>query len=356
MHILRIDSRLLQFAIRKKIRVKRLPELIERMSQLLQEGYTFADCITMLLPYHVKDFKYWQELIDSCFQKGQGVTVILRQLGVKPQFLIAIQLAEATGHLANTLQIVAQQMVFREKIKMRFIKILLYPILLFIFIISLFTAFRLYFLPTIEQMLHSRTTQVENSTVQWTKFFLHVPDYFIILAFCLSVIAIVALIYIRQKRVDLQLAILLKIPILRYFWTLIITRQFARSLGDLLVSGMSLQQSLLYLEQQELQPQLAYIAKRIGKRIIYGDSLAHTILLIGFFFPRFEQFIDHGEKSGLLGRELLIYADLLDQKLENIIQSTMQLIQPILFLVIAACIIAAYLSILLPMYKMLEVI
>ncbi|WP_161956380.1 competence type IV pilus assembly protein ComGB [Metasolibacillus fluoroglycofenilyticus] len=356
MHVSRINHRFMQCAIRPKFQVKRLPELIERMSQLLQEGYTFADCITMLLPYHVKDCAYWQELVDDCFQKGQSVTFILRQLGVKSRFLIAIQLAEATGQLANTLQIIAQQMRFQEKMKLRFTKILLYPALLFTFIISLFIAFRLYFLPTIEQMLYSRTIKTENTTIQWTRFFLHVPDYIIISAFCLIVITVIASIYIRHKRVDLQLYILLKIPILSYFWTLLMTRRFARSLGDLLVSGMSLQQSLHYLEQQDLQPQLSYIAKRIGARIIYGDSLAQTVLLIGFFLPRFEQFIEHGEKSGLLGRELLIYAELLDQKLENIIHNTMQLIQPILFLIIAACIIAAYLSILLPMYKMLEVI
>ncbi|WP_107841697.1 competence type IV pilus assembly protein ComGB [Metasolibacillus meyeri] len=356
MQTLRIHNSLVKFAIRKRIRVKRLPELITRMSQLLQEGYTFHDCMTMLLPYHVKDYDYWQKLIDSCFQKGQSVTFILRQLGVRPQFLIAIQLAETTGQLADTLQVVAQQMVFQEKMKQRFTKILIYPILLFTFIISLFIAFRLYFLPTIEQMLHSRTTKAENSTIQWTKFFLHVPDYFIIFACCLLTIIVIILIYIRRKRVDLQLYILMKIPILRYLWRLLMTRQFARSLGDLLVSGMSLQQSLFYLEQQQLQPQLAYMARCIHERIIYGDSLARTILLIGFFFPRFEQFVDHGEKSGLLGRELLIYAELLDQKLENTMQNAMQLIQPILFLVIATCIIAAYLSILLPMYKMLEVI
>lgn len=356
MHILRIHNRIAQLITHRKIKVKRLPELIERISQLLVEGYTFHDCITMLLPYHVSDYQHWQEQIDSCFQQGQSVTQILRQLGVKARFLLAIQLAETTGQLANTLQIVAQQMSFQEKMKLRFTKVLLYPILLFIFIIALFIAFRLYFLPTIEQLLHSRVTRTENSTIQLAKFFLHVPDYFIVLAFFVAVLMIFMAIYIRRKRIDLQLSIVMKIPILRYFWRLLMTRQFARSLGDLLISGMSLQQALTYLEQQKLQRQLAYIAQCIHKRIIYGDSLARTIVLIGLFFPRFEQFIDHGEKSGLLGRELLIYAELLDQKIENIVQGALQLIQPILFLAIAACIIAAYLSILLPMYKMLDVI
>lgn len=341
---------------RRQIHVKQLPDFFSRMSTLLEEGYTFADCIAMLLPYHVHNYTYWEELIHTSFHNGAGPTSIFELLGVKKQYLVAIQLAETTGQLANTLQIVAQQMSFHEKIKSRLTKLLLYPSLLFMFLGALFIAFRLYFLPNIEQMVYFRPSTEEVSTVQWTKFFLHVPDYFIALLLCVLTICIAAFYFIQRKRVDIQLKLILKLPLLSYCWRIIITRQFARSLGNLLVTGMSLQHSLEYLKEQTFQRHLAYVALIIENRIKFGDSLAGSVKAISFFFPRFEQFVDHGEKSGLLGRELLIYAELLDEKFETLLQSATLFIQPILFIVIAICVIAAYLSILLPMYQLLDIV
>lgn len=356
MLVSRTHSKAIVYFPRRTPTVRRLPELIQRMSQLLHEGYTFANCLTMLMPYYVKDFEYWHTVIHDCFQQGQSATTILQKFGVKPQYLVAIQLAENSGRLAETLQTISQQMIFHEKIKNQFMKILLYPALLFSFIISLFIAFRLYYLPTVEQLLFSRTVETKSGTMQWTKWLLHVPDYFIIFALVCVMFIVITFFYVKRKRVDLQVYFLIKTPIIRYFWRLIITRQFARSLGDLLTSGMSLQQSLEYLKEQEYQQHLSFIAHKVHERLIYGDSLPQVVILLNYFHPRFEQFIHHGEVSGLLARELIIYSELLDGKLQNMIHMTMKFIQPLLFLVIASCIIAAYLSILLPMYKMLDVI
>ncbi len=341
---------------RRQIHVKQLPDFFFRMSTLLEEGYTFADCIAMLLPYHVQNYKYWEELVYTSFRNGAGPTSILELFGVKKHYLVAIQLAETTGQLASTLRIVAQQMTFQEKMKSRLTKLLLYPALLFIFIGALFIAFRLYFLPNIEQMVYFRSPSEEASSVQWTKIFLHVPDFFIVLILCVLTLCVALFIYIQRKRVDIQLKLLFKVPFLGHFWRILLTRQFARSLGNLLVTGMSLQHSLNYLKSQTFQTQLAYVASIIENRIMFGDSLANSVKAVSFFFSRFEQFVDHGEKSGLLGRELLIYAELLDEKFETIVHSATLFIQPLLFLIIAICVIAAYLSILLPMYQLLDIV
>ncbi|MEO4052398.1 competence type IV pilus assembly protein ComGB [Solibacillus sp. CAU 1738] len=341
---------------RRQIQVRQLPDFFLRMSTLLEEGYTFADCIAMLLPYHVKNYTYWEELIYNAFRDGAGPTKIFQLFGVDRQFLVAIQLAETTGLLASTLRVVAHQMEFQENMKTRLIKLLMYPILLFIFLGGLFIAFRLYFLPNIEQMVYSRTPTEKASSIQWTKFFLHVPDYFVVIFVCAVAMIVGGFLYIQRKRVDIQLHLLFRLPLIGYCWRLVLTRQFARSLGNLLVTGMSLQQSLEQLKEQMIQSQLAYVASVIERRIIFGDSLANSVKALSFFFPHFEQFIDHGEKSGLLGRELLIYAELLDEKLETILKSATLFVQPILFLVIAICVIAAYLSILLPMYQLLDIV
>lgn len=344
------------FQRKERIQVVQFPQLLIRTSTLLKEGYTFAECIEMLIPYHLKNYSKWSTVIDQAFQDGAGPTKIFECLGMKRQYLLSIDLAEMTGNLSQTLYVVANQMQFAHETKNRIIKSLIYPTCLFILIVGLFIAFRLKFLPNIQQMMYSRAGYSETSSIQWSKFFLHMPDYIITLSVGIVILLVLMGIYVSRKRIDLQLAILLKIPFIRYYWRLIITKQFARTLGELLLTGFSLQAALEHLMNQSHQKQIAYIASTIQQRVIYGDTLAQSVLLSDFFYPKFNHFIAHGEQSGLLGRELMLYVELLDSKLQNIIKMITKTVQPMLFIIIAVCIVAAYLSILLPMYNMLDIL
>lgn len=339
---------------RRQLTVSHLPDFLKRMSILLGEGYSFADCIEMLLPYHVKKYSYYEERIQKVLKDGGGSVRIMKLFGLEQQYLVAIELAEVTGDLRGTLSQIADQIHFHAETKKKLVKVLTYPTVLFVSLIGLFLVFRTYFLPNMSSMVSSRAQGEKTTSIEWATFFLHMPDYFVALGVVL-VAGIVGLwLYIQRKRVDLQLNILFKIPLIGHFWRLLLTRQFARSLGSLLRTGVSLQQALEYLKSQPHQKQLAYVAERIQLRVIYGESLQASIFLCGYFYPRFEQFVAHGEASGLLGRELILYSELLDARLQMIVQTLLVFIQPLMFIVIAACVVAAYLSILIPMYSLLD--
>ncbi len=341
---------------KRKMRVQQLPYFLSRTSTLLKEGYTFAECVDMLLPYHVKEYSLWTSVFQQDFEEGAGATVIFQRLGVKKQYLISIELAEESGTLADTLQIVAAQLTFAEQFKQQVQKLLLYPCALFAGIIILFVMFRIKFLPSIQQMMHTRIGNEPAAGIEWSKFFMHTPDYFIIGLLLAAGLGSAFMLYISRKNMAIQLAILLKIPFVRYYYRLKLTRQFARMLGELLLTGFTLQNALEVLMKQPHQPQLSYIARTIQQRVVYGDTLEQAVVLSDFFYSNFHHFIAHGEQSGLLGREMILYAELLEDKIQHMLKTSTKIVQPLLFLVIAVCIVAAYLTILLPMYNMLDVI
>lgn len=339
-----------------KLQVSQLPYFISRTSTLLKEGYTFAECIDMLLPYHVKNYEQWVPIFHQDFHNGTTATTIFKRLGVRSQYLLSIELAEASGTLPDTLQLVSEQLHFSQSFKEQIRKLLVYPLGLFIGLIGLFAAFRLKFLPSIQQMMHTRVGDEKATGIEWSKFFVHTPDY---IMFCVVFVLLVIagfLFYMSKKRIDVQVKILLKIPFLQYYWRLALTRQFSRMLGELLRTGFSLQDALELMKKQQHQKQLSYIAAVIHQRVMFGDTLAEAVIVSHLFYTNFEQFIAHGERSGLLGRELILYAELLEDRVQNILSAGAKIVQPLLFIVIAICIIAAYLSILLPMYNMLDVI
>lgn len=340
--------------LQKKEKVKELPSLLDRLGTLLNEGYTFSDAIHLLLPFHVDDVEHFRNKINKKLRNGVNVVDILQCLSLPKHYLIAINIAEENGDLASALQNISKQMAFNVEMTKKLRRLLAYPVVLFIFISSIFIAFRTYFLPNIEQIIQSRTTS-EEEVVSMTKIFLHLPDGIAILFILVVLGALGFTLFIRNRSVEKQLIMILKLPLIRYFYKLQITRQFARYLGSLLDGGFSIQHALNILQHQQFNQHLSYICSKIEKRIIYGDSLEQAIIVTSYFFSKFEVFVHHGEKSGHLGKELLIYCELLDEKLQSYIRTAIGIIQPTLFIIIAVCIIAAYLSVLMPMYSLIEI-
>ena len=352
LHRVKISASLLK----KKNKVRELPSFLHRLSTLLNEGYTFSESVEMLLPYHVEDSEVWKALIEEKLRNGEGVIDILQSFSIPRHFLVAIKISEESGKLAQSLQTISQQLDFSEKMRKKIVNLLSYPVFLSIFLMGIFFAFRTYFLPNITQILNTRTNASDSGTVSMSSFFLRLPDLLFLILISVICLVTATIIYIKRQDVQKQIQLSLKIPILNYFYKLYLTNQLAKTMGDLLIGGFSLQQALTILQNQQLNKTLAYVSKEIEGQVIFGESLSTAVLKLGWFPSEFEEFIKHGEKSGYLGRQLLIYSELIDEKMQFFMKRTVSIIQPLFFLIIAISIIAAYLSILLPMYELIEII
>lgn len=341
---------------KQKIKIKDASTFIHRMSVLLGEGYSFAESIVMLLPHHVDDIGHVQGVVQEKLRNGEGVMGVMSALGIPNHALVSIAIAEQNGHLQEALIGVAKHMKFAENMQGRLKKLMYYPVAMFLFLFVLFGVFRTYFFPNIERMILSRGGEVGEGSLEISRFFLYAPDYGVFLLVLLVMGVFVFYHVLRRQPVYKQIAIQLNIPIWRGYFRLNMTRTFSKYLGNLLLSGFSLQSSLQVLQQQSLQPSLQYCAEQVTKRVVHGDPLTQVIEHLLFFQKGFAVFIEHGEKSGYLGRELVLYSELLDERFEDKIQRLMVIIQPAFFVVIALCIIAAYLSMLLPIYSMIELV
>ncbi|HWL22898.1 MAG TPA: competence type IV pilus assembly protein ComGB [Ureibacillus sp.] len=344
-----------RYVPRKKEKIKQLPSLLDRISTLLSEGYTFSDSIHMLLPYHVDNHQYWHRIVEEKLRNGENIITIFKSFSIPEHYLISIQIAEANGDLAKTLRMIGKQMDFHEKMKKKLSKILIYPVFLILFLISIFVGFRTYFMPNIEQIVNSRTPS-SDSTFAVSNIIVYFPEITILSLLIITILVILIFLLIKKQSITYQMKIFTTMPIIRYFFKMHLTKQFSRIIGSLLIGGFSLQQTLEILKEQRLNKYLEFVAVNIEKRIIFGDSLSIAVQTSGYFFPKFQEFIRHGEKSGYLGREMIIYSDLLDEKQQSLLKTAITFVQPLFFIIIALSIIAAYLSILLPMYNIIEII
>ncbi|MFJ7888380.1 competence type IV pilus assembly protein ComGB [Lysinibacillus xylanilyticus] len=337
-------------------RIKEQAHFFSRLSVLMQEGYLFSQAISILLPHHIGAHEEMQKLVNEKLRQGVGVSGVFEALQVPNQHLVAITIAENNGHMIETLKGVAKQMALSESTKKKLMKLLLYPVVLIIFLMLLFLVFRTIFFPNLEKMVTSRTTGTEETSIALSKVLLHFPDALIVVSIAVICSILIFHLYLKRLPIAHRLNIILNTPLIRIYIRMSLTRQFAAYLGSLLQSGFSLQASLQILEEQRLQPFLQYMARCIKERVVFGDTLTQAVHLMTVWQKDFSTFVEHGEQSGYLGKELVLYSELLTEKQEQLLYKILAFVQPTFFIIIAMCIVAAYVSLLLPIYHMIELV
>lgn len=128
--------------------------------------------------------------------------------------------------------------------------------------------------------------------------------------------------------------------------------RFARTLGTLLKSGVSLLPALKIVENTIGNRVLAAQVARVGEETRGGDSLAAPLRKLGIFPRSIVHMIGVGEESGRLDEMLLKVAAIEERRLRARTKTLISLLAPLLILVVGAMVGFMVISILLPIFKM----
>jgi type IV pilus assembly protein PilC len=128
--------------------------------------------------------------------------------------------------------------------------------------------------------------------------------------------------------------------------------RFARTLGTLEVSGVSL---LPALEIVRNTVGNRHVAERIGQvteETRGGDSLAAPLRKLELFPVAMVQMIAVGEETGRLGPMLVKVAGIQERMVRNRSRTLISLLAPVLILVVGAVVGFIVISLLLPIFRM----
>ena len=338
----------------KKEKFQNRPVFLERLSVLLTEGYTFHDAVTLLVPHHLKDYNPVLEAMNKDFKKGFGVTHILASFGFSSGTLLPIAIAEVDGRVAQALRGMAVRMRKAEEKRKKLKNLLIYPVVLFILIAALLMAFRRYFLPNMEALAISRKGQGGGFVSSLPSLVTRIPDFIISMVLVSALLTVLCTIIYKKFAPATKIRVLMSIPVASTFFSIVKTRDFSSEIGGLLQSGLSLQNALDVLIDQNLDLVLSEITKNVKEQVVFGDSLHTAISRTEGLMDQLAAFAKHGEDSGYLPKELQIYSEHLSEAIDEKLAKALALLQPVLFSIIAICILAAYLALLLPVYGMMD--
>jgi type II secretory pathway component PulF len=144
----------------------------------------------------------------------------------------------------------------------------------------------------------------------------------------------------------------LKLPFIGPVFRSAALGRFARTLGTLVKSGVSLLPALKIVEHTIGNRIMAAQIARVAEETRGGDSLAAPLRKLGIFPRTVVQMIDVGEESGKLDEMLLKVAAIEERQMRARTKTLISLLAPLLILIVGAMIGFMVIAILLPIFKM----
>ena len=143
----------------------------------------------------------------------------------------------------------------------------------------------------------------------------------------------------------------LRLPVIGSVFRMAALGRFARTLGTLARSGVSLLPALKIVESTIGNRVLAKQIARVSEETRGGDSLAAPLRKLNLFPKTVVQMIDVGEESGTLDDMLLKVAEIEGRQMRARTRVLISLLAPVLILVVGALVGFIVIALLLPIFK-----
>jgi type II secretory pathway component PulF len=159
--------------------------------------------------------------------------------------------------------------------------------------------------------------------------------------------------FLRQPQgAELWDRVRLRLPVIGGVFQAAALGRFARTLGTLARSGVSLLPALKIVETTIGNRILARQIAEVSEETRGGHSLATPLRKLGIFPATVVQMIDVGEESGRLDEMLLKVADIEERHMRARIRTLISLLGPVLIVAVGALVGFMVIAILLPIFRM----
>ncbi|XJS11388.1 competence type IV pilus assembly protein ComGB [Aerococcaceae bacterium WGS1372] len=348
--IVRITKNL-KFSKKLKIPNNLQAYFLKTMSELLAQGFSMHQSLEFM-PALLKKQKAEISYILSVLESGESFESSLRGLGFSNSIIAQIFYGQRQGRFIEAIDRSSKQLYQAQEYKNKLVKIIIYPLALFIGLVAMLFSIRAFLLPQITSFISQEVYERELLVRILVGFFTYLPQIFgIFLAVCFIIYGVVDLYLLKQSEFK-RYQLLVKIPIfshwVRNYATYIITRE----LGQFFLSGYSIQQVLQVLIDYPIDPFLTEIAKLIQEEMLKGIDLSVVLSDLAIFTEDLPLVIYQGELTSQSGQKCQIYSQKVYTDLMEDIQRKIRYVQPILFIFIALLVMAMYLMMMLPMLTM----
>jgi len=268
-------------------------------------------------------------------------------------YVSMVRVGEEAGALPKVMADLADLMEHEDELRAEVVGAVSYPVFVLCFGFVTVGVLLTVVMPKLFSMLTEMATALPLPTIILLRASGFIQDYWIPLA-VLGVGAFAGLRwYLRSpKGAERWDGLKLDLPVLGGIYRAAALSRFARTLGTLARSGVSILPALKIVESTIGNRVLGKLIAQVAEETRGGDSLAAPLRKLNVFPKTVVQMISVGEESGMLPEMLLKVADIEERHMRSHTKTLISLLAPALILVVGALVGFMVIALLLPIFNM----
>jgi general secretion pathway protein F/type IV pilus assembly protein PilC len=289
---------------------------------------------------------------------GNALSVSLKQYEhhVPMAVRALVGIGEQSGELDRTLIESGQHIKRMQRIRQDVSKALIYPLFTFTTMIAVVVFWIYYVLPELSRMFMQMGAKLPSYTIATMKAVKAIQSFMQTGFWFSAALALVGLaLLLRSEKVRYQLFYLLyRMPITGLLVKASSLAFITEYMALLIRAGLPLTESLKILTANVKNPFYSRKLAQIRDGVNRGNSLSLEMTRTQVFPAMVVRMVSVGEQTGTLDKQLQILADDYRQRLEHVISSLSEILQPVLMIVAGGFFILVVVVFLLPVYQLIS--
>lgn len=323
----------------KKIKPQKQAEYLLVLSRLTMNGFSIKQAINCLKMLESKNSIF--DAIYQDLQSGEMIAEAMKHLQLPPVINNQLSIAQNNGGLQQTLLQSGMILQNKSRQKEKLLDLLAYPAFIMLFLVVMLVGMKIYIVPQLD---------LNN-------------DSDLINIFITSVVSIVAAIflgllyfvYCLRKMTEYQRStVLIKLPIVGKAYASFFQFIILQGLGMQVGSGLNLHDICSSTNSFEYGSIQCALSHNFSLGMSNGKNLYSLIEKEPLLPNELKMILQSGGDTKEISQDLIMMSELKFEETQRRIKKILNLVQPILFGVIAIVILITYLIVLLPVYGMMK--
>lgn len=305
---------------------KKFKEILKSVSEEIKKGKTFNES----LANHPKTFSF--------------------------VFIAMVKAGEKTGNLSDSLKILSIQLKREYELKKRIKGALIYPFIIILVMVAVAILMMIYVVPNLVSVFKELNTELPIST----KFFMKTSDLIINNGFYIFIILIVLILIIlrfsktREFKKNFSFVIL-RLPLISGIVKKVNTATTARTLASLIGSGVNILEALEVTEEVLQNVYYKQVLKEAREKIEKGEQMSKIFASYPNLYPEvMSEMTAVGEETGKISDMLSRIASFYEHEVAAQTKDLSTIIEPVLMIIVGAAVGFFAISMLQPMYGMMQ--
>ncbi|MEI3606811.1 competence type IV pilus assembly protein ComGB [Pseudogracilibacillus sp. SE30717A] len=326
---------------------------LQRLHRLLKSGYSLLAALEVM--QWDQELKQSAEKVENALKKGNPIDEAFDEASFHRTIVAYLYFVRINGNLLASLEKCLIMFDNRITYRKKFVQVIRYPIVLSFTFIILLVFLKYSVLPSFLELF---TTNTESSNA--VLYSIITIDLVSTLFIILSLIFFVGLgvwTSVKEKiSVQTQISIFKRIPILKSFTKMQTSYYFSTHLSMFLKAGLTLKDTLTNMSDQDKLPIVSYYSSLMIDQFSNGLYIDHLLKELPFIDKTLANLFQKNMNASTLANDLAIYADFLAEDMEQKVMRFITLIQPLFFVLLACFIILVYMTLMLPMFQLIQTV